>query len=88
MSLLQASSLAFRHDSQADWLFRNVSFDISPGDRVALVGPNGSGKTSLLRIVAGELEPVDGVLVRRSGLLGRSCSCPTTAISSTRWEAL
>jgi ATP-binding cassette subfamily F protein 3 len=68
MSLLQASSLAFRHDSQADWLFRNVSFDIAPGDRVALVGPNGCGKTSLLRIVAGELQPVDGTLVRRSGL--------------------
>ncbi|MES1244011.1 MAG: ATP-binding cassette domain-containing protein [Acidobacteriota bacterium] len=68
MSLLHTSGLAFRHDSQADWLFQNVSFDLGPGDRVALVGPNGSGKTSLLRIVAGELEPVVGALVRRSGL--------------------
>jgi ATP-binding cassette subfamily F protein 3 len=68
MSLLQASSLAFRHDSQADWLFRNVSFDVTPGDRVALVGPSGCGKTSLLRLVAGELQPVDGSIVRRSGL--------------------
>jgi ATP-binding cassette, subfamily F, member 3 len=68
LSLLQASSLSFRHDSQADWLFRNVSFEISPGDRVALVGPNGSGKTSLLRILTGELEPFSGTLVRRSGL--------------------
>ena len=68
MSLLHASGLAFRHDSQPDWLFRNVSFDVGLGDRVALVGANGSGKTSLLRIVAGELEPVSGTLVRRSGL--------------------
>jgi ATP-binding cassette subfamily F protein 3 len=68
MSLLHASGLAFRHDSQTDWLFKNVSFDIGPGDRVALVGANGCGKTSLLRIVAGELEPVSGTLVRRSGL--------------------
>jgi len=68
MSLLQVSALAFRHDSQTDWLFRNVAFEIAPGDRIALVGPNGSGKTSLLRILTGELEPGDGAIVRRTGL--------------------
>ena len=69
MSLIHASAVDFRHDSQADWLFRDVSLDIAPGDRIALAGPNGSGKTSLLRILAGELQPVSGTIVRRGGLL-------------------
>ena len=68
MSLLQVSGLAFRHPSQSDWLFNDVSFEIAPGDRIGLVGPNGSGKTSLLRILAERLEPSTGSLVRRTGL--------------------
>ena len=43
-------------------LFANVGFDIKKGDRVCLVGPNGSGKTSLLKIIMGELEPDSGYI--------------------------
>ena len=37
-----------------------VSFTLAPGDRLGVVGPNGTGKTTLLRLLAGELEPSQG----------------------------
>jgi ATP-binding cassette subfamily F protein 3 len=43
-----------------DYLFRDASFMISPGDRVGLVGANGTGKTTLLRILIGQQTPDDG----------------------------
>ncbi|HVL64536.1 MAG TPA: ATP-binding cassette domain-containing protein, partial [Actinomycetota bacterium] len=47
-------------------LFSDVSFKVPQGAHVALVGVNGVGKTTLLRILAGELEPGGGS-VRRGG---------------------
>jgi ATP-binding cassette subfamily F protein uup len=41
-------------------LFRDVNFTLSPGTRLGLVGLNGTGKTTLLRILAGELPPDSG----------------------------
>ena len=35
-------------------LFQNIGFNINQGDKIALVAPNGTGKTSLLRILAGK----------------------------------
>lgn len=45
-----------------------VSFAIDSGERVCLVGRNGSGKTSLLRIISGELAPDSGTIQRGQGL--------------------
>lgn len=47
-------------------LLSPVSFQVSPGDRVGLVGRNGAGKTTLARVLAGEAAPTAGS-VRRSG---------------------
>lgn len=41
-------------------LFSNVDFLIKPGDRIGIIGPNGSGKTSLLDVIANRLEADDG----------------------------
>lgn len=44
-------------------LFEGLSFSLNPGQGVVLTGPNGSGKTSLLRILAGFLAPASGSLI-------------------------
>jgi ABC transport system ATP-binding/permease protein len=49
-------------------LFSGASFGLTSDDRVAVVGPNGVGKTTLLRIVAGVRRPDAGEIVHRSGL--------------------
>jgi ATPase subunit of ABC transporter with duplicated ATPase domains len=45
-----------------------LSFSLYPGDKVGLVGRNGAGKTSLLKVLAGDMAPVAGRLARRGAL--------------------
>ena len=49
-------------------LFRNLDFTITTGMRVGLVGANGCGKTTLLRLLRGEIEPLEGRVDRADGL--------------------
>jgi len=45
-------------------LFSNISLVLSPGSRLAIVGPNGSGKTTFIRTLLGELPPSAGRVIR------------------------
>ena len=49
-------------------VFRNLAFQVEEGDRIGLVGPNGEGKTTLMRLVAGLEEPSYGQVQLRRGL--------------------
>src|SRR5690349_17462581 len=53
------SNLAYAHPG-GDLLFSDVSFRVSDGEHVGLVGANGVGKTTLLKVLAGELVPDEG----------------------------
>ncbi len=45
-------------------LFRDFNYVAAPGDRIGIIGPNGTGKSTLLRVLAGELEPDAGYVNR------------------------
>ena len=47
-------------------ILKNIRWVINPGERVGLIGPNGTGKTTLLRIIAGELEADEGSILKPS----------------------
>jgi ATP-binding cassette subfamily F protein 3 len=60
--LMETGGLAFRWPDGGADLFRELRLTIGNGDRLAVVGSNGKGKTTLLRVLAGELEYTTGEL--------------------------
>ena len=66
MALITISSLS--KSFGAEDLFSNISFSVAKGARLALVGPNGIGKTTLLRILVGQEEPSSGRVTRARNL--------------------
>lgn len=57
--LCKISDLGFAYKDK-DFLLQNLSFEIFKGDRIAVIGPNGRGKTTFLNLLANELSPTLG----------------------------
>jgi iron complex transport system ATP-binding protein len=66
--VLEVEDLGFTW-SGTDWVFRHVSFAVPAGTVTAVLGPNGRGKTTLVRCAAGLLRPGEGS-ARRAGPIG------------------
>jgi ATP-binding cassette subfamily F protein 3 len=75
-------------DFGATRVLRDVTFTVTRGEKWGIIGRNGSGKTSLFRLLTGELDPAEGS-VARSGALRFSLleQHRTFAGASTVWEA-
>lgn len=76
MNYLSAELVAKTYND--NWLFKEVSLGISQGEKFALVGNNGVGKSTLLKILTGEIEPDQGKVSVRQGIrLGFLTQQPT-----------
>ena len=64
--LISADNLSFGFNGGS--LLENVCFSLNEGDRVGLIGGNGEGKTTLIRLILGELEGESGSLFRKNGI--------------------
>src|SRR5215210_6724590 len=65
--LIQAASI--RHAHGGNQIFEDLSFEVREGDRVALIGANGVGKSTLFKIMARQIQPDGGVVTHRRNLL-------------------
>jgi ATPase subunit of ABC transporter with duplicated ATPase domains len=66
MGFIDVSELSYSIGGHV--LFRNVSFRVGEGSKVALVGANGTGKTTLLRLIAGDIKPESGTISSSGGI--------------------
>ena len=66
MPVLSLSKIAMGFGERT--LFEDVSFEVESRDKVGLIGRNGVGKTTLFKIICGELEPTAGVVATERGL--------------------
>ena len=62
IEMFRCEDLGFSYDGER-FVFRKLNFNISRGDKVALIGYNGLGKTTLMRILAGTRQPTEGKAV-------------------------
>lgn len=71
---LDTVNLSYRYDSQSAPVFSGLSIHILPGESVAIIGPSGAGKTTLMRVLCGLFEPdtgkvvVDGIDITQMGI--------------------
>ncbi len=73
---LEAHNVCFRYDKKGNWILKNIDFSIKAGEIVGLVGPSGYGKSTLGKILAGQLKPEIGqVLVDNKSIKLNEYSC-------------
>jgi ATPase subunit of ABC transporter with duplicated ATPase domains len=61
-SAFTVDKLNFTYPGTTEQVLKDISFTVEAGERIAIIGPNGIGKTTLMRCLAGELQPDSGTL--------------------------
>ena len=57
---IEVRNLSFRYGPSESFVFEHVNFVVEPGDYLAIIGPSGGGKTTLMKVMLGLLDPTDG----------------------------
>ncbi|KAL0563623.1 hypothetical protein V5O48_018441, partial [Marasmius crinis-equi] len=67
--IIAFNEVAFSYSGKkADFLYQNLSFGIDMDARIAILGANGTGKSTLLNLITGTLQPVEGTISKHSNL--------------------
>ena len=78
---LEARNISFRYDRKEPFVLENISISVERGERVALFAPSGYGKTTLVKLMSGYLEPTEGQVLLDGKPLPKKGYCPVQMIS-------
>ena len=65
--ILRLKDLSFRYEEEKAWALKEVSLSISSGEKIAVLGNNGAGKSTFFRCCNGILRPKEGSLYLKGG---------------------
>lgn len=77
---LEAKQISFRYRKQDPWLLKNINLTVKAGERIAIVGPSGYGKSTLSKILAGYDIPEEGEILWNGSPLPMTGYCPVQMI--------
>ena len=60
---LEARNISFRYNDRSPWILKDVSLNVQTGERVGLLGSSGRGKSTLIKLMAGYLKPIEGEIL-------------------------
>ena len=87
MAILEVKHVDFRYGS-GPWILKDISFSVEEGERVAILGPSGYGKSTLAKVIAGYLQPQGGEVLWEGKRLPVSGFCPIQLIYQHPEKAL
>lgn len=77
---LEAKDVFYRYHSKSPWILRDVNLRVKSGEKVALVGPSGYGKSTLSKILAGYIRPDKGQILYDGKPLPKTGYCSVQMI--------
>lgn len=87
MAILEVKHVDFRYGS-GPWILKDISFSVEEGERVAILGPSGYGKSTLAKVIAGYLKPQGGKVLWEGKPLPKKGFCPIQLIYQHPEKAL
>ncbi len=63
ISKIEVRHVSFKYPGTDSWVLRDISFEIVPGEKIAIVGKNGSGKTTMIKLLCRLYEPTEGEIL-------------------------
>ena len=77
---LEAKNISVRYDRKEPFVINDISLSVERGERVALFAPSGYGKTTLVKLMSGYLEPTEGQILLDGKPLPKKGVCPVQLI--------